>query len=107
MSEKARDKQNRWRSMSVGVRVSPEEWEQINMMVYTSGLQKQEYLIRRVLQQDITIVPNPRVQKALRMHLEKVYEELKKLNNIDSAHDELLDTIQYLAAVIDRVSECP
>lgn len=107
MSEKARDKQNRWRSMSVGVRVSPEEWEQINMMVYTSGLQKQEYLIRRVLQQDITVVPNLRVQKVLRMHLEKVYEELKKLNNIDSAHDELLDTIQYLTAVIDRVSECP
>lgn len=49
MSAKNLDNKKRWRSLSVGFRVSPEEWEQINKYVALCGLQKQEYLINRVL----------------------------------------------------------
>ena len=38
MSEKNRDNQKRWRSITVGFRVSPQESDTINMMVLTSGL---------------------------------------------------------------------
>ena len=43
MSAKNRDEHNRWRSITVGFRVSPEESEQLNAAVALSGLSKQEY----------------------------------------------------------------
>ncbi len=103
MSQKAKDNKNRWRSKTVGFRVSPEEWEQVTIMAYASGLQKQEYLIKRVLQQDIIVQPSPRVQKALRILLERVAEELRRLEVFSSDNDELLETIRYLTTIIDRM----
>ena len=44
MSAKNRDNKNRWRNITVGFRVSPEENERINKAVALSGLPKQEYL---------------------------------------------------------------
>ena len=43
MSAKNRDNKNRWRNITVGFRVSPEENELINKAVALSGLPKQEY----------------------------------------------------------------
>lgn len=43
MFAKKRDEHNRWRNITVGFRVSPEENEQINIAVALSGLSKQEY----------------------------------------------------------------
>ena len=43
MSAKNVDKYNRFRSITVGFRVSPEENEAINAAVALSGLCKQEY----------------------------------------------------------------
>lgn len=46
MSAKNRDNKNRWRNITVGFRVSPEENERINKAVALSGLPKQEYKAR-------------------------------------------------------------
>ena len=43
MSAKNRDRHNRFRSITVGFRVSPEEQEQLNRAGALSGLPKQEY----------------------------------------------------------------
>lgn len=51
MSAKNRDNKNRWRNITVGFRVSPEENELINRAVALSGLPKQEYCYRRCLNQ--------------------------------------------------------
>ena len=66
MSAKNRDNKNRWRNITVGFRVSPEENELINKAVALSGLPKQEYCYRRCLNQEIVVQGNPRVYKALR-----------------------------------------
>ena len=50
MSAKNRDNKNRWRNITVGFRVSPEENERINKAVALSGLPKQEYCYRRCLE---------------------------------------------------------
>ena len=50
MSAKSRDEHNRWRNITVGFRVSPEENEQLNEAVALSGLPKQEYCYRRCMQ---------------------------------------------------------
>jgi hypothetical protein len=44
MSAKNRDNKNRWRNITVGFRVSPEENVLINKAVALSGLPKQEYV---------------------------------------------------------------
>lgn len=53
MSARNLDKHNRFRSITVGFRVSPEEYEHINVAVSLSGLSKQEYCYRRCLGRDI------------------------------------------------------
>ena len=60
MSAKNRDNKNRWRNITVGFRVSPEENELINKAVALSGLPKQEYCYRRCLNQDVVVQGNPR-----------------------------------------------
>ena len=76
MSEKNRDNKQRWRSISVSFRVSPQELDTINMMVLTSGMTKQNYCIKRLLCEDIIVHPNIRVQKYLRDYLVILTEEL-------------------------------
>ena len=47
MTAKARDSQGRWRSMTIGVRVSPEENAEINALAALSGMTKQNYCIEQ------------------------------------------------------------
>lgn len=101
MSAKNRDEHNRWRNITVGFRVSPEENELINKAVALSGLPKQEYCYRRCLNRDVVVQGNPRVYKALKIELDLVLEELKRINDSSEVTDELLDTIELIAAILD------
>ena len=98
MSAKNLDKHNRFRSITVGFRVSPEENEQINKAVAISGLSKQEYCYRRCMQQDIVVQGgNPRVFKALRNNLVLVLEELENKNEVT---DEMLEIIKLITVTL-------
>ena len=50
MSAKSRDGQWRWRSKTIGVRISPEENAELDALVALSGMKKQDYCINRMLQ---------------------------------------------------------
>ena len=98
MSAKNLDKHNRFRSITVGFRVSPEENEQINKFVAVSGLSKQEYCYRRCMQQDIIVNSgNPRVYKALKNNLAEVLEELKNKKEVT---DEMLEIIGLITVTL-------
>ena len=71
MSAKNLDKHNRFRCITVGFRVSPEEQEEINRAVSLSGLTKQEYCYQKCMNRDIVVQPNPRVHKALKVQMEE------------------------------------
>ena len=101
MSAKNVDRHNRFRSITVGFRVSPEENEAINAAVALSGLNKQEYCYRRCLGREITVQGNPRVYKALKEELGAVREELVRLIDGDNPRPELLETIQMIAKIMD------
>ena len=101
MSDKNRDNKNRWRNITVGFRVSPEENERINKAVALSGLPKQEYCYRRCLNQDVVVQGNPRVYKALKNQMAAIYEELKRLEALSPDNDELLYTLQVIAITLD------
>ena len=94
MSAKNRDNKNRWRNITVGFRVSPEENERINKAVALSGLPKQEYCYRRCLNQDVVVQGNPRVYKALKKELAAV---LEAGNSMD---EELLNVIELIAVIL-------
>lgn len=104
MSAKNLDNKNRWRSKTVAFRMSPEEAQQLDVKVKLSGLTKQDYLIRRSLQQDIVVVGNTRVYKALKDELKNVLTELERIGNFNIS-DELLETIQLISATLEGLKE--
>ena len=105
MSAKNFDEHNRWRSVTVGFRVSPEENEQLNTAVALSGLPKQEYCYRRCMNREIVVQGNPRVYKALKNRLEAVLDELKRIENSGELRDELLDDIELITRTLNGMKE--
>ena len=105
MSAKNRDKHDRWRNITVGFRVSPEENEQINVAVALSGLSKQEYCYRRCTERDIVVQGNPKVYKALRDQLAAVLDELKRINESSELREEVLDNIKLITRTLEGMKE--
>ncbi|MBR3297921.1 MAG: hypothetical protein IKI64_01825 [Clostridia bacterium] len=108
MSAKNRDNHNRWRNITVGFRVSPEENEQINIAVALSGLPKQEYCYRKCLDREIVVQGNPRVYKALRDQLAAVLDELRRIESAGEIRDELHENIELITRTLCGMKEeCP
>ena len=105
MSAKNRDEHGRFRNITVGFRVSPEENEQINIAVALSGLPKQEYCYRRCLSRDIVVQGNPKVYKALRNQLAAVLDELRRIEATGELRDELLDNIELITRTLNGMKE--
>ena len=105
MSAKNLDTHNRWRNKTVAFRVSPEENKQIDAAVRLSGLTKQDYITRRLLDRAVVVQGNPRVYKALRDQLAAVLDELRRIEAGGSVNDELLDVIEMIAAIMDGMKE--
>ena len=105
MSAKNVDNHNRWRNITVAFRVSPEEDQQIEMAVKLTGLTKQDYITRRLLCRDVVVQGNPRVYKALRDQFAAVLDELRRIEAGSGISDELLDTINMMAGIMDGMKE--
>ena len=101
MSAKNRDNHNRWRNITVGFRVSPEENEQLNRAVAMSGLPKQEYCYRKCMDNSITVTPNPRIFKALKTALDDVWTELRRISTGTLPSDELVNDITLIAKMLN------
>jgi len=101
MSAKNLDTKGRFRSRTIGFRVSPEEDELINSAVALSGLTKQDYIVKRLLNYDVVVQGNPRVYKALKNQLSAVLSELERINDISEVSDELLTVIQLITTTLN------
>lgn len=99
--ERVSDHKGRWRNRKVGFRLSEEEANLLNDVVALSGLKKQDYIIRRLMCQDVVVQGNPRVYKALKNKMADIYEELKRLEVCSEENDELLYTLQLVAITLD------
>ena len=96
MSAKNVDKHNRFRCITVGFRVSPEEHELINRVVALSGLTKQEYCYQKCLDREIVVQGNPRVFRALKLELAAVLDELKRIEAGGGVNPDLLELIDQI-----------
>ena len=101
MSAKNCDHHNRWRNITVGFRVSPEENERLNRAVALSGLPKQEYCYRKCRDNSITVTPNPRIFKAMKTALDDVWTELKRISAGTQPSDELMNDITLIAKMLN------
>lgn len=91
---------NRWRNITVGFRVSPEENERLNRAVALSGLPKQEYCYRKCMDNSITVTPNPRIFKALKTALDDVWTELRRISTGTQPSDELVNDITLITEIL-------
>lgn len=100
MSAKNVDKHNRFRNITVGFRVSPEENELLNKAVALSGLPKQDYCYRKCMNREVVVQGNPRVYKALKLEMAEILSELKRINKADEVSDELFDIIELVSVTL-------
>ena len=105
MSAKNLDKHNRFRSITVGFRVSPEEADELNAAAALSGLPKQEYCYRRCMNREVIVQGNPRVYKALKGQMIKIYEELRRICDSKEISPEMLETINSIAVTLGGLKE--
>ena len=105
MSAKNLDNHNRWRNRTVAFRVSEEENTQLNTAVRLTGLTKQDYITRRLLCRDVVVQGNPRVYKALKTEFAAVLEQLQRIEAGAAVDEELMETIDLMAAIMDGMKE--
>ena len=99
--KKKRDQPNRKRDILVNFRMSSEEKEVLENRIKMSGLEKQEFIVKSILNQQIVVFGNKRLFDDLRNQLISLNEDLKQLetkNNLDIVKLEMLRTICELIA---------
>ena len=105
MSAKNCDALGRFRSVTVGFRVSPEEGAQLDRLVKLSGQTKQDYITDRLLERAVVVQGNPKVYKALKGQLVNVLAELQRIEAGASVSTELLDIIRVIAEIMNGMKE--
>ena len=98
--EKNLDTKGRWRNRNVGFRVSEEEAKLLDDLVELSGLAKQDYILRRLLNREVVVHGNPKVFKALKHQMTQIYEELKRLEAVSNDNEELLIVVEMVATIM-------
>ena len=99
--EKSLDAKGRWRNRNVGFRVSEEEAKLLDDLVELSGLAKQDYILRRLLNREVVVRGNPKVFKALKNQMTQIYEELKRLESVSDDNEELLIVVEMVATIME------
>lgn len=85
--------------------MSPEEDAQLETAVKLSGLTKQDYIIRKLLDKEVVVQGNPRVYKALRDQLATVLAELRRMEAGTAPDGDMLETIQLIVNIMDGMKE--
>ena len=98
--EKSLDAKGRWRNHNVGFRVSEEEAKLLDNLVELSGLAKQDYILRKLLNREVVVQGNPKVFKALKHQMAQIYEELKRLESVSDDNEELLIVVEMVAKIM-------
>lgn len=98
--EKSLDAKGRWRNRNVGFRVSEEEAKLLDNLVELSGLAKQDYILRRLLNREVVVQGNPKIFKALKNQMIQIYEELKRLESVSDDNEELLIVVEMVAKIM-------
>lgn len=105
MSAKNKDEQGKWRKKVVAFRVSPEEDERIEAAVRISGLTKQEYITRKLLDMSVVVQGNPRVYRGLRIEMGRIADELKRIECAGEIEPDLLTELKLIRSVMEGMKK--
>ena len=85
--------------------MSPEERNDLNVRVKLSGLTKQDYVIKRLLEREVIVIPSSRLYKAMREQMTEILSELKRIENGKSVDSDLLAVIETVAKTYNSLQE--
>ena len=105
MSAKNLDQKGRWRNKTVAFRVSPEEDALIESAVRITGLTKQDYITRRLTEMDVVVQGNPKVFRGLKLEMQQILTELKRIGSGEDVDGDLLIRIDLIASVMEGMKE--
>lgn len=92
--------ENRTRPITVAFRVPKEMNETINLLVAASSMTKQDYIVSKLLDKEITVEACPSMYIALREELREVCRQLNRLRKGENPSEHLLETCDVLAEII-------
>lgn len=101
MSKRNNDNHNRFRSKTIAFRLSPEEDEQLNIVVSLTGMTKQDFIMSKLLDRTVTVQASCKVHRAVYDRLSELLEQLKRLDNSSEIDDELADNISLVSHLVD------
>ena len=94
----------RVRSKTMAFRVTPEEYEEICELARLSGMDRQDYIVSRLKNKEIVVKPSPRVHKALKEDMAKVYAQLLRIRQGGALDPSLERTIRLLGSIFINLS---
>lgn len=105
MSAKNKDSQGRWRNKTVAFRVSPEEDQRIEAAVRMSGLTKQDYITKRLMDGSVVVQGNPRVFRGLKLEMRKLSEELQQIDTGENLPADIVFKLRMMLSILDGMKE--
>lgn len=105
MSEKNLDKHGRLRSKTVAFRMSPEEANLLDRFVAISGMTKQDYIISKLSDTTVKVVPSSRMQKGMEEAMLLIYRELLRITDADSVSPELAALTEKVGSIFADLTE--
>ncbi len=107
MTQRCKDEKDRWKNITVGFRVSPEEADELNVKVKLSGLSKQDYLIKSCLGQELRVVCGRKVAREMQMYLEAILDELQNVKITQEQDQEVLVPLKHVLEILNAEEEKP
>ena len=86
----------RERSVTVGFRMTPEQKRWFDRVAEESGMSKQDFIMARLRDEAIAVVPNVRVYRALREHMVELLRELRRIGAGVTVDERLHEEIERL-----------
>ena len=98
MSRPITDAKGRRRNRTVAFRVSQAEADQLDLRVALSGLSKQDYITRCLLEGSFEVHASTRMRRAVRESVGEVVAELRRVRRAGDMDEGLRESLETLAA---------
>ena len=103
MTLPARDRSGRLRNLTIAFRVSPEENREINSLVALSGLTKQDYILHKLTNREVTVYPSSRLQRGMADEAMRMYAELRRIERAGDMPLELKEVMETFARTFEAL----
>ena len=80
-------------------RVSPEEYERITNLAKLSGMDKQDFILAKLMDHEIVVRPSTRVYKALKATMAEIYMQLLRIRAGGETSASMEDTLLILSTI--------